>query len=81
MEKGHATKRALGAIVVLVVTGLGAGSAASAELRIPEEPAAAVQPAAPQAVERTVVSLGYDRRCGREAYTYRSGKKRGIPMC
>ena len=81
MQKGHTTKLALRAIVVLAVAGLGAGSAASAELRIPEEPAAAVQPAAPQATERVLLSLGFDRRCGREAYAYKGGKRHAVPMC
>ena len=80
MDKRHATKTALRAILVLAVAGLGAGSA-SAEVRIPEEPSAAVEPTAPQATERVLVSLGYDRRCGREIYTYRIGKRRGTSMC
>ena len=81
MDTRHATKMALRAILVLAVAGLGAGSAASAEVRIPEEPSAAVEPTAPQATERVLVSLGYDRRCGREIYTYRIGKRHGTSMC
>ena len=81
MENRHATKMALRAILVLAVAALGAGSAASAEVRIPEEPSAVVEPAGPQATERTLFSLSYDRRCGHQVYAYRFGKKQGTPMC
>jgi hypothetical protein len=81
MENRHATKMALRAILVLAVAALGAGSAASAEVRIPEEPSAAVEPAEPQATKRVLVSLGFDRRCGREAYTYKIGRRNGTSMC
>jgi hypothetical protein len=80
MEKRHATKMALRAILVLAVAGVGAGSAASAPVRIPEEPSAAVDTATPQA-ERTLLSLSYDRRCGHQAYAYRIGKRQGTTMC
>ena len=86
--EGRMRKLALGAAVAVLAIGLGAGSAASAKVRIPEEPEVTLstQPAsepttASETAARTVVSLGWNRHCGREAFAFKTGKRRGIPMC
>lgn len=88
MQARFAKRMALGVIVaVAAVTGLGAGSASSAKFRIPEEPDVTAPARAGQAgpdadvAIRRVVSLGYDRRCGREVYTFKTGKRQSIPFC
>ena len=86
MQTHYAKKAALGAIVaVAAAAGLGAGSAASHTFRIPEEPDVTIGQRAPEEsqarVARVVASLGFDRRCGREAFAFRVGKKQGTPAC
>ncbi len=88
MKARYARKVALGAIIaVAAATGLGAGSAASAKFRIPEEPEVTIgthetpQPVVAPGVARVVVSLGYDGRCGREVFAFRRGNRESIPFC
>ena len=81
MQTGNAKKIVLGAILALTLaTGVGAGSAASTEA--PEVTPAALEPVTgSDAVARTVVSLGYDRRCGREIFAFKTGKRQSTPFC
>jgi hypothetical protein len=79
MQTGYARKMVLGAILALTLaTGVGAGSAASTEA--PQVTPAALGPVTgSEEVARRVVSLGYDRRCGREIF--RTGKRQSTPFC
>jgi hypothetical protein len=83
MQTRNARKMVLAAIVVMTAaTGVGAGSAASARFGSSEAPAARIaRAAASHAVARRVVSLGYDRRCGREAFAFKVRKRQSIPFC
>jgi len=84
MQTGYARKMVLAAILALTLaTGVGAGSAASTEA--PEVTIGSHGSLGPvtgsDAVARTVVSLGYDRRCGREAFAFKTRKRQSIPAC
>ena len=84
MQTGYARKMVLAAILALTVaTGVGAGSAASSEApQVTIGTHGALGPVtSSEAAARRVVSLGYDRRCGREAFAFKTGKRQSIPAC
>ena len=83
--QGKGTKVRLIAAVAASLVALGAGSAASAELRIPElgdgDLPVATKPAPAKRLARPVVRLGSIRGCDGDAYVSVSNGGLGIAMC
>ena len=81
--KGKKVRR-LAAVAASLVA-LGAGSAASAKLRIPElgdgEPPVATKPAPAKSLARQVVRLGSIRGCDGDAYVFVSNGRLDTAMC